>query len=388
MFGIILVVSVLLPNTLLIGAVPNTDENKANVYFTEQQNKNNNVGAEQRAHVTPHNKSNLAKRGSITEGKQPSTTLQRSKRFFDDNDGDNTLPPQTLYDASNKQKRWVDVDEDDTDTKNGNREKTPSEPSDMTSLSNLVGDLDKGLSSRFKTINDITNLQAAETQQPSIEPGPMINGGINVDPNHLLQDPEPPGMVQGSPRMLSLPTNEQVMGEPIPIGGNNFQGNRLGHELMEELSHGVGEQFRNGELGIPIEAFQGGLQGFQGGVPYQHLPPPRALFHGDNVHVSSSPHVYHTRDSPPEIIVPAGNVLSGPPEHRTEGPIHRMEPGPILQKVIPGKSLYLKPIRIIHRRPQNIFRHLHVYHRPRIIVIRRHHRHHFGKFFVFLKVES
>ena len=67
-----------------------------------------------------------------------------------------------------------------------------------------------------------------------------------------------------------------------------------------------------------------------------------------------------SHENAPQIMIAPGTVLSGPPEHRTEDAIHKLESGPIMHKVIPGKSLYLKPIRIIRRRPHNIFRHLHV----------------------------
>ena len=81
-----------------------------------------------------------------------------------------------------------------------------------------------------------------------------------------------------------------------------------------------------------------------------------------------------SQDNTPQILLTQGNLITEDPVHRSEsGVLHKIEPGGPINKVIPGKSLFLKPISIIQRTPNRIFRHLHFYHRPRIIVIRRRH---------------
>ena len=250
-----------------------------------------------------------------------------------------------------KKKRWVDVDEDDANANNANRQKTPSEPSlaellgsptqskptsdlslnDFSSLSNLVGDFDKGLTNKFKSINDITNLESAALEQ-SQQQTPIMQP------------------------MAALSPNEQVVGEPIPVSNNPF--------FMSEINHM--EQNHNGEMGIPIEAF------------HQNIMP---LQHRMNYQIDMPSQAFHTPDSNTEIMIPQSNIIYSPTEHREEGPIHKQEDGAPIEKFIPGKSLYLRPIRIIHRQSRPLFSHRHIFHKPRIIVIRRRHRyHHNGKF--------
>ncbi|XP_047145868.1 neurogenic locus Notch protein isoform X1 [Hydra vulgaris] len=256
-----------------------------------------------------------------------------------------------LKSNSNKQKnkRWVDVDEDDANAANANRQKTPSEPNlpdflpqnsnkptsiqtsdlslnDFSSLSNLVGDFDKGLTNKFKSVNDITNLESAALEQ-SQQQSPVIQP------------------------LAALSPNEQVVGEPIPVTNNPF--------FMSELNHM--DQSHGTEVGIPLEAFHPNIMHLQHQANYQIDMPNQA---------------FHSSDPSTEVMIPQSNIIYSPNEHREEGPIHKQEDGAPIEKFLPGKSLYLRPIRIIHRQPHRLFQHRHVFHKPRIIVIRRRHRYH------------
>ena len=308
-------------------------------------------------------------------------------------------------------KRWVDVDEDDADTKSGNREKTPADPStDYTTLQGIVGALDKGLSNKFKTVNDITNLEPAnsDNNQPSIEAGPMISGGINIDSSQLSSLLNTPTMtsVSATPvvKPVTIASNEQFVSEPLQSGTSQVVDNELGHSV--ENNHGT-------SIGIPISAFHGTsnqvtlsdgpalqiqgnkLQPLTISTPVSQPSVSReSITSGGGSVLSPSTfvtkccvepiqenihnpiQVIHTQsqDNTPQILLTQGNLITEDPVHRSEsGVLHKIEPGGPINKVIPGKSLFLKPISIIQRTPNRIFRHLHFYHRPRIIVIRRRH---------------
>ncbi|XP_065651564.1 neurogenic locus notch homolog protein 2 isoform X4 [Hydra vulgaris] len=264
------------------------------------------------------------------------TPLIRKNYFF---------PLLTSKSNKQKNKRWVDVDEDDANTANANRQKTPSEPNlsdflpqnsnkptsdlslnDFSSLSNLVGDFDKGLTNKFKSVNDITNLESAALEQ-SQQQSPVIQP------------------------IAALSPNEQVVGEPIPVANNPF--------FMSELNHM--DQSHGTEVGIPLEAFHPNMMHLQRQANYQIDMPNQA---------------FHSSDPSTEVMIPQSNIIYSPNEHREEGPIHKQEDGAPIEKFLPGKSLYLRPIRIIHRQPHRLFQHRHVFHKPRIIVIRRRHRYH------------
>ena len=307
-------------------------------------------------------------------------------------------------------KRWVDVDEDDADTKSGNREKTPPDPStDYTTLQGIVGALDKGLSNKFKTVNDITNLESAnsDNNQPSIEAGPMISGGINIDSSQLSSLLNTPTIasLSTSPvvKSATIASNDQLVSEPLQSGTTQVVDNALGHSI--ETNHGT-------SIGIPISAFHGTnnqvtlsdgpalqiqgnkLQPVTISTPVSQPSVSRESITGGGSILSPSAfatkccvepiqenmhnpiQVIHAQaqDNTPQILLTQGNVITEDPVHRSEsGVLHKIEPGGPINKVIPGKSLFLKPISIIRRAPNRIFRHLHVYHRPRIIVIRRRH---------------
>ena len=97
-------------------------------------------------------------------------------------------------------------------------------------------------------------------------------------------------------------------------------------------------------------------------------PPPHMEGSYDNTRVSTPNTAFHTTDGE-EVMVPQGNIFNpGPTIHRVEPSIHRDEPGPLVQKVIPGKTIFLRPFHVYRSKPHRIFRHLNFVH--------RHHRHH------------
>ena len=267
-------------------------------------------------------------------------------------------------------KRWVDVDEDDANANDGNRQKTPSEPD---SFSNLIGNFDQGLQNSLKSVNDITNLESAAQAAPQPEPAPEVsmtgatrgsfetaatagvpflgNGNVNSQNGGSIDYSNLPGAGDVNPIVINT---APVARPDLPPG--------------TVITNGAPDQqtiVTNGAAGY------GGPSGYPG--PECANPP--CSF--NDLHITAGRGPLQASDGEPKIMLPQANIINPlGAEHREEGPaIIKTEPS--VHKYVPGRTVFMKPIRIIHK-PR--IRHVHMYHRPRIIVIRRRRPHHLSKF--------
>uniref|UniRef100_A0A7M5XCK6 procollagen-proline 4-dioxygenase n=1 Tax=Clytia hemisphaerica TaxID=252671 RepID=A0A7M5XCK6_9CNID len=250
-------------------------------------------------------------------------------------------------DAYKRHKRWVDVDDDDQQTRNTNRQQTPTlnaqPPSDLNGLSNFVQNLDQGIGERYQSINDVSNLRSLETNQAPIE--------VNQPP------------VESSPVLANGPRGGGggggglTMEQPVELSSPQ----QLINEFHGPLKSIVGEK----ELSLPpIEGCREGVEGCQLANPPIETPI------ADTTGVSTPDQAFHTHDSG-EITLQGNIFQPGPSLQRVEPEIHQQSPEPVLHKIVPGKTVFLRPVQLF-RKPNHIFRHFH--HRPRIFVIHRRRR--------------
>ena len=241
------------------------------------------------------------------------------------------------------EKRWVDVDDDDQQTRNTNRQQTPTSnapPSDLNGLSNFVQNLDQGIGERYQSINDVSNLRSLETNQAPIE--------VNQPP------------VEGAPVLgngAGGPDGVLSMEQPVELSSPQ----QLINEFHGSLKSIVGEK----ELSLPpAEGCRDGVDGCQLAHPPVETPI------ADTTGVSTPDRAFHTPDSG-EITLQGNIFQPGPALQRVEPEIHQQSPEPVLHKLVPGKTVFLRPVQLLQK-PNHIFRHFH--HRPRIFVIHRRRR--------------
>ena len=257
-----------------------------------------------------------------------------------------------------QQKRWVDVDDDDNQqTRSVIRQQTPNlgggivqpppgvdaSPADLNGLSNFVKDFDQGIGQRFESINDISNLRSLETNEQSIEPGPMMPSHGAADNRETLD--AVPGSVATLP-LLASPQQEQ------------FVNGLRGDERDLSLPPSVLTMNNCADNSAIVEGC---------GPPRLPIETPVA----DTTSVSAPDHAFHTPDHN-EILVPQGNIFQpGPPEERVEPEIHRQSDEPIEHRLVPGRTVYLRPMHVVQG-ARHVFKHMH--HRPHFFLIHRTRR--------------
>lgn len=258
----------------------------------------------------------------------------------------------------NIQKRWVDVDDDNEQTKSVIRQHTPnlegvnaqSPPTDnvqsthnadLNGLSNFVKDFDQGIGQRFESINDITNLRSLETNEQSTNPIQHLQNKDETTPDNV---------VSAGP-VATLPLLASQQQEQLQIV-NGLRGNENRELLQTPLA------FNN-------------CADDTGEIVAEGCGPPRLPVEttvADTTSVNSPDHAFHTADHN-EILVPQGNIFQpGPPDERVEPEIHRQSMEPTEHRLVPGRTVYLRPMHIIQR-PRHVFHHMN--HRPRFFLIHR-----------------
>ena len=254
----------------------------------------------------------------------------------------------------NIQKRWVDVDDENQQTKNIIRQQTPNlegvntqsaptQNGDMNGLTNFVKDFDQGIGQRFESINDITNLRSLETNEQPLEPSTPIEALHNKHERTLNNVAGP---VAALPLHAS-PQQEQFV--------NGFRGDDENRELAPPPSSLVMNNCADDSGAILSEGC---------GPPRLPVETPIA----DLTSVNSPDHAFHTADHN-EIMVPQGNIFqSGSPDERVEPEIHQQSGEPAEHRLVPGRTVYLRPMHVVQR-PRHVFRHIH--HRPRFFLIHR-----------------
>lgn len=261
----------------------------------------------------------------------------------------------------NTQKRWVDVDDDNQQTRSIIRQQTPNiegaitqspstsnmEPTrnaDMNGLSNFVKDFDQGIRQRFESINDITNLRSLETNEQSTETA------SHIEPLHNQHETTLDSTAGTSP-IASLPL--------------------LASTQQEQFINGIGGDENREILPSSPSLVMNNCADDTGAIVSEGCGPPRLPVETpvtDITSVNSPDHAFHTADHN-EILVPQGNIFQpGPPDERIEPEIHRQSGEPTEHRLVPGRTVYLRPMHIVQR-PRHVFRHMH--HRPRFFLIHR-----------------